>query len=261
MRYHRRLVVAFVVLSFACASRSQASTRHPAPSVALREDPSVARDTAGNLLVVRSKVTHQDRGWETRLFAFSNRDGRWEVAGTVLVEVMEGSSPVAPPDTELFRHLVADVDSVPLAWENRWTSAIRVFIDPRTRATPVVATDLDSPFVAAPEGVTSARVAAIRRAGMDTATTPPWSACPGMLLPDARRDGCPASGMVIYAFSDTLRLGTSAPDGATSREWVVIVNRTYLNPNGRQVAEGRYTVSRGASGWRTLSRRLVGFIE
>lgn len=162
-------------------------------------------------------------------------------------------------DVDLFQHLAADVDSVPLAWEEHWPPTLPVLIDTRTLATSPQ--HPDSAFITVPDNVARARIAAIQRVGLDTATTPPSSTCQGNLpdVPDTGRQGCPASARVIYAFSDTLQPRPTEPDDAAVRGWVVIVHRTYLRPNGSTIAVGRYIVSRGATGWRTVSRQLVGF--
>lgn len=138
----------------------------------------------------------------------------------------------ATTDVDLFQHLVADLDSVPLAWEEHWPPTLPVLIDYRTLATGPHQSHPDSAFITVPDNVTRARISAIQRAGLDTASTPPWKSCPGILLPDVGRDGCPASARVIYAFGDTLRPRSTSPGDATVREWVVIVRRSYLRPNG-----------------------------
>jgi hypothetical protein len=62
----------------------------------LRDDPAVARSEVGTLLITRAVVSYPDGGWQVRVFAFAKRSGRWTVAASELVGVMEGNAPVTP---------------------------------------------------------------------------------------------------------------------------------------------------------------------
>lgn len=136
----------------------------------------------------------------------------------------------------LLRHLLADVDSVPML------RGAPLRIDPR----PVV------PGYTISSVATTHRAAIIRSTGQDTVTI---DGCQGPLVPSVSHAGCPDQPLTVVAFG---WLRPTHQDSAVVR---IGVDWRRTTPSGQADYGYIYTLRRTGSGWVTVQRYLLGIAE